>query len=655
MAAEPTEQTQFPDTPEGWASRWRLELSAARNELEKWHRQGGEVVKQFRDERDGKAEDETRWNLFSANVLTQQATLYGQTPKVSVSRRFADASDDVARVAAEMLERLLNNDIEKDSDTFAQALQYALEDRLLPGFGLVRVRYEVDTEKVKGTPAILDETGAELAPAVPEAERVSYECVETDYVHWRDVLWSPARVWHEVRWLAFRAQMSREQLVERFPETGKAVPLSKQPAKDEDGKDAPTPWARAEVWEVWDKETERVFWYVEGHPSVLDSREDPLGLEGFWPCPRPLLANSTTTSLVPRPDYVLAQDLYREVNELSSRIHLLVDAVRAAGVYDQTAGALQQLLDGTKRNVLIPVSNWALLAEKGGLRGVIDWMPLEQVVGAITALRDYRREVVDALHQVTGMADIMRGQASTPGTTATEQAVKARFGSVRLQRLQDEVARFASDVQRLKSEVIAKHFRPESIIAASNVEHTPDAALAQEAVDLLKDRLSHYRIEVKPEAVSLTDFAALKSERMEVVQALASFLTAAAPAAQAMPGSVPFLLELLQATVAGLRGSSTLEGVLDRAIAQAQQQAAQPKGQQAPDPKLQAQQLKGQQDMAKLDKELQNDVIRTQVEVQADAQREANQREQNVMEAAQKAQLGAATRAMQPQKPGGMP
>lgn len=656
MTPVETEAPTYEDSPRGWAQRWAAELDAAKQVVKPWHESGAKTVKRYRDERENsEASNEAHWNLFAANVQTQEASLYGQTPKVSVGRRFADAQDDVGRVAGELLERLLNSDIEKDGDTYTEALQYALQDRLLPGFGLARVRYEAEFDEGEETPAKLGPDGTELAPVVPAVPSKAYECVETDYAHWQDVLWSPARVWHEVRWVAFKAQMGRTKLVKRFgAKVGNAVPLTAKRSGDaEDDKKRETPWDRADVWEVWDKDSKRVFWWVEGYPQTLDDKPDPLGMEGFWPCPRPMLANVTTTQLLPKSDYALSQDLYEEVDELSTRIKLLTEAVSASGAYDKTAGeAIGQMLKG-KGNKLVPVDNWAAFAEKGGFRGVIDWLPLEQVVGAIAILTQQRQQTKDALYEVTGMADIMRG-ASDPSETATAQGIKAKFGSVRLQQMQAEFARFATDVQRLKAEVIAKHYDAATILQAANVEHMPEAdrALAPQAVELLKSRFSHYRVEVKPESINLTDFAALKSERMEVMQGVAGFMTAAAPLAQMVPGSTPTLLRLLQWFVSGLRGASEVEGILDGAIAKAEAAAAQPQQQQSqPDPKLVVQQMKGQQDMAKIQAETQARVVELQAEVQADASREATQRQQNVMEAAQKAQIQAAFRPQQP--PGG--
>lgn len=663
------QEAEFDDTPAGWARRWTMELSAARKRLERWHTQGGRIVARFKDEREGPdstgSSSSTRWNLYTANVQTQRAMMYGQTPRVSVTRRHADAHDDVARVAAEMLERLLNTDIERDSDGYASALSYALDDRLLAGMGNVRVRYTAQFDDVPEVPARVNETtGAELAPAVPATRRKASEDVEVDYVHWRDQLWSPARTFEEVRWWGFRVQMSRSQLVRRFgAELGKTVPLN---GREHGGADSggpaekrADPWARADVWEIWSKEHGRVFWYVEGYPVILDVKPDLYGLRGFWPFPRPMFANLTTDALVARPDFVLAQDLYDEIDLVSTRITLLERAIAVKGVYDKSSGSLQRLLQDTGENELIPVDNWALFAEKGGVRGAVDWLPLDQVVSALTALRDYRRELIDALYQVTGMSDILRGQAASSGVTATEQAIKARFGSVRMQALQDEFARFASDVQRLKTQVICRHFEPQTILERSNFRFAgQDLQLALQAVQLLKGGAAQYRIEVKPEAVSLTDFAALRAERTEVLTAIAGFIQSVAPLIAQSPASTPYLLQILQWSIAGLKGASTMEGILDQAIAAAQQAAAagpQPGtgGAQQPDPKLLATQLKGSQDMQREQFKLQADLTRIAAETQAHAQQEAVQRQENVREAGQKALIQHAARAAGPVLPGG--
>lgn len=186
---------------------------------------------------------------------------------------------------------------------------------------------------------------------------------------------------------------------------------------------------------------------------------------------------------------------------------------------------------------------------------------------------------------------------------------------------------------------------------------TKDAALAQQAVELLQSDPWQMRIEVKPEAVSMTDFAALRSERTEILASLSGYMQAVAPLLQQMPSATPLILEVGQWVFAGLRGSSQIEGVFDAAIAQAKQaqEQAQSMPQQAPppDPKLQAQAMKGQQDLARVQADLDADITREQVKVQADNQRELNQAAANTKEALDKARIQQMFRPQTPSPLGG--
>lgn len=642
------EQQSFDETPQGYAKLWQIELDAATNYLKKFHERGKTVWKRFIDERESKTRSDRKLNLFHADTHIKHATLYGNTPQAQVDRRFADAQDDVARVGAEMLERIVNSDIERDSDTTAEALDNALWDWLVPGIGSVRLRYVnelKDVEDDRGQP-VMGEDGE------PQ-QYLMREDVDVDYVPWDKLLYSPGKVWADVRWMAFAADMTRAALVKRFGKIGKLVPLNAKRDRSEGGEKA-HPWQRAEVWEIWSKDHKKVFWYVKGFDKVLDVQDDTLGLEGFFPSPRPLMANRTTDKLIPTPDFTIAQDLYDQIDALYERIGLLEDSVRMTGVYDRASPEIRKLLTVTGRNELVPADNWAMFAEKGGLKGMVDWFPVEHVAQAINLLTVKLTEKIGLLHQITGMADIMRGGASQ-SATATEQSIKAKFGSIRTQDKQKEFARFATDVAKLKAEIVAKHFDPQTIVKRSNMEFTPDAKanpqLIQGAIQFLKDKFSCYRIEIKGDQISMQDMAALKQERTEFIQALATFLTAMAPLAQALPGATPVALEIIRWSMASLKGSSQIEGVLDQAIAQATQmaqQAQQQAGQQKPDPKVQALQLKAQTDMAKAQVGLKQTAMKGQIEMakieatkQADLTRIDAERQAEVSKQAAEATFGA--------------
>lgn len=648
--------------------RWSREFAAAKKWLQPWKDQAKKIEAVIRDEREATFAEESRWNLFAANRETKAAMLYGRPPRVSVERRFSDTGDDVGRTASEMMTRLLNTDIERTSDGCASALGYALSDRLDCGWSCIRSRYLVEWEDVPEVPAKMGVdpmTGQpiEVAPAVPAGKRKRFEDVETDYVHWQDQLWQPCRTFHEMTWWAQMTQLSKEQVTERWgEEIATAVPYNGKPpvmSESYDGS-ASGEFKRCDVWEIWDKDRKVVCWYVESY-GALECKEDPYGLEGFYPFPRPMVANATTSKYLPRPDYVIAQDLYGELNVVTTRIKkLMQNGVRVTGAYNAAHKELENMLGEGSDGQLTPVQDWDMSGQ--GIQNAIWIFPTQEIVQCILQLRDYRRELIDAIAQVTGMSDIMRGEATQAGATATEQRVKTRMGSVRMQAMQDDFARFASEHQQIRAQLVAKFFDDQTIVQRSNAQFLPDQQHIPEAVALIKSpAFAQYRIEVKSEAISLADFAATKAEKFEAMGTLAQVFQMGSALAQVMgPSAIPFILKMGQATIAGMRGTSDMEAAFDQAISAAEEQQKQA-AQQGPPPdpkmqmeqmKLQGAQMKAQADIQKEQLKHQQKLVQIQAEVAADDQREQSQAMWNAREAAQKALIARATKLEAP-KPGG--
>ena len=635
QSAQIESNEDFKDSPTGVFDRWDTELQASFDATKKWHKQGNKTVKRFLDNRGAGEDDWFRLNLFHSNITTMRSMLFGKLPEIDVARTDEDFNDDQARVAAIMLKRILQNDIGTPNDQYSDTLRMCLDDRLIPGLGVARVRYEMDSE-VRQVAAQMTIEGQVLASGYEE-EILKDERAPIDYVHWRDFAWSPCRTWAEVRWVAFKTYMTREQLIERFGDKlGKQIPLTQTQStknneewkeKDDPQKDA---WSRAEIWEIWNKEDKKLYWWCKEMPTILDTKPDPLGLTGFFPIPKPMVSNITTTAYMPIPDFVMAQDLYNEIDKLETRIALVTEAVKVVGVYDKSADGVKRMMTEGVENDLIPVDNWAMFAEKGGLRGMIDWMPYETIAGVIRQLTDRRNDAKALLFEITGMSDVMRGsQAAGGAVTATERALEARFASVRIQALQDEFANYATDLIRLRAEVISKHFDPQTIIEQSNIEKTPDAALAMAGVELIKNtpRLV-WRIQVKPESVAMVDYASLKQDRTEFINGLAVFLQSAAPLVEQDPSATPFLLEMLKWTLAGFKGSENIEGVLDQAIQQMQQNAGQQQGEQGPSPeelKAQMEQQKSQSQQQLEQLKFNNEMQLTQAKMNADMQELQNE------------------------------
>jgi hypothetical protein len=619
MIKQPEDQTP--------AELWSMEISAAEKELKTFHKRGRQVTRKFLDERDSLNVGQRWFNVFYANTNILESALYAQLPKPSVSRKYIDYQDDVARVAAMIIERSISQDLDDPTDTLDATIRHCVQDRLVPGMAQAWLRLETETQELSVPPTPgTDEEDMDDAPK-PEVlpEDIVSQKVVVDYIFWQDFLFSPCRIWEERRWVGRRAYMSYDQLVERFGEKkAKTCPLNFT-SSDRDGTQGSTPkedvLQKAIVYEIWDRTTRTVIWYCKGMQELLDQKEDFLKLTGFEPCPKPMLANISTSNAVPRPDYFMIQDQYMELDTVNNRISLLVHACKVSGVYDKAQKGVESLFTASNENRLVPVDNWGAFAEKGGLKGTIDWVPLDTIVQALERLNVAREAIKGQIYELTGIADIVRG-ASKASETLGAQQIKAQFASVRIKKLQDEVARFASDIMRIKAEIMVKHFDPQILIAKSNIMATGNDEWVGPAMELLTTEAGfEWRIQVTADTLAQADYTMEKTDRVEFMTAASKYMQQFMPMIAQAPDMAPILLGLLKWAVAGFRGARDIEGMLDKSLDQLERKARQPKPPAPPSPeqiKMQAEQQKMQMEMQQSQQEHQLDM---QTKVQ-DAQME---------------------------------
>ena len=589
MESKIQSSADYADTPAGLAALWGTEIEAAGKELKKFHDDADKITTRYLDKRDNWGSAESRVNLFWSSMKVLLSLLYARPPKAAVTRAFLDSEDEQARVASTIMQRLLNRSFDDQVSSWDTTVRQGIEDWLVVGMGQLWLRYEVETEIV---PASIDPmSGVEI----PETEQIVEEDACADYVYWKDFFWSPARTWKEVRWVARRVYLTKDKLKERFgEEIARTVPLTRTNAtQDNDQSPRHDPWSRAEVFEIWCKDHKKAYWYAKGAPTILDVKDDPLQLEGFFPCPKPLAANVTSSNFIPRADYIFAQDQFNELDEINTRITWLTRAARVAGVYDKSAGdSVGRMFEQAQENRLIPVDNWAMFAEAGGVKGKIDFAPIEQVVNCIERLRTYRADKTAQIYEVLGISDVMRG-SSVASETATAQQLKAQFGSTRVQLMQFYIAEWITEALRIKAEIIATHWQPQTIITRSNILRTPDAQFAGQAIELLKnEELSEYRIRVEADSMAALDWSSERDAAVQFLQGLGAFISQVAPFAEKSPGAAPYLMKLLQWGISKFRISTEIESVLDSAISGMQQQLQQPPQPPPPDPKLQIEMAK---------------------------------------------------------------
>lgn len=458
---------------QGVYARWKREIEAAGKAEEKWRRSAQEAVNIFRAE---KIEAEVAnlrapdvdFNILWSNTEVLAPALYGQTPQPDIRRRFRDA-DPLGKKVAEILERACLYAL--DAQDFDCVMEDAVNDYLLPGRSVTRVRYLPE----------FDGDG--------HAEKKVWESVECEHVDWRDFRRGPGRRWDEVPWIAFRHRLTKAQ-VKGLSSAEKAgqVQYTKETNEQQDEPDDAEKqdiFKRATCWEIWDRQERKEIWIAEAGLDVpLRTRDDPLRLKRFFPIPRPMYAVRTSGSLVPVEEYRLYRRQAEELDRLTRRIDKLVSAIRYRGLYDSRMGndVANILMAGD--NELIPADQVAALVQEGGLDKAIWTLPIDVISQVVDRLYLQREGVKQTIYELTGISDVLRG-ASDPDETLGAQNLKASFGSQRLKRRQREVQRYARDLIEIMVEIIAEHFDMETLAEMTGVRLPTQAEKAQRIAQMI--------------------------------------------------------------------------------------------------------------------------------------------------------------------------
>lgn len=652
-------------------TRWVKEIELYESKAEPWETKSKKILRRYKDERGARETKESRYNILWSNIQTLLPALYSKNPKPDFQRRFLDA-DPVGRVTCQVLERATSFTLDKE-DFFLTARQ-CVTDRLLPGRGTVWIRYVPHFSE--GEEGMLGNEGAEIdddadANEAPDVEQhassgepiedVEYEEIDIDYVHWSDFGHTIARTWQEVRAVWRICYLTRSELIDRFgEEKGRRVPLDYKP-EDLKGQEVTEYQQKARIYEIWDKTTKKAMWLSRGLlTELLDERDDMLGLEDFFPCPRPMLPNHANDTVIPVPDYAMYQDQANQLDDLTSRCKLLADAIRVVGVYDSSVPGLQQILAGGYDNRLVPVDAWAAFAEKGGLKGAVELIPMDMIASTLMTLYETRDKVKQDLYEITGMADIIRG-ASDPNETATAQRIKSNFASIRLTDMQAEVQRFARDVVVLCAEVLANQFDIKTLAEISGYPlmtanekqiaqmitqaggtlpddmEKPFSEPTWEEVDkLLRDsNMRHFRLDIETDSTLEMDQMQEKQDRTEFLTAIGGFLKSAEGAD---PVLMPLLGQMLMFAVRAFPVGKQMESCLQETVDQLQKRAKQAQANPPPNPV----QMKAQADQQIAQGKAQADIQIAQAKNQSDMQ-------QNLAEIAARAKADEAERMAQMQ------
>lgn len=508
-------------------------ISKAEKEYARYHELVKETRAYYKDSRHSEYQN-GRYNIFWSSIETLKPFLYFKQPQPYIER-INKIANPAENMACKILEKALQWDLSQfDLDSI---IKYARNDFLISGCGIVWERYLPEFKE------LLSQDTENKNFAVKIGEKVV-----SDYVNPEYFIADCERVgiWEDVKWIARKIYMSRNDVVLNF---------------GAEFDDLHKPDEIICVYEVWYKPLKKVYWVSrEYQQTFLKEIDDPLHLSGFFPCPKPIFATQTNDSIIPTPDFSLIKEMLNELNGITQRMKLVMQALKVSGAYDKSFPELYNILN--KDVTLVAVSDFQKLKDCGGIRGIIDFAPIEQYIQALEQLSLRREDIIKRIFDVTGVSDIMRGNSNAV-ETATAVKQKTNFGTLRNQDRQNDMQRFIADLYRIKAEIICEQFSEKTLAGFLSEEERKDSLLVAQAIVLLKtEKLRGMILRVESDAVFNQEIEHKKT--IDGITTINTMIKEAFALVSTQPLLLPLYRSMVEAVISSMPKARQFENVLEQ-------------------------------------------------------------------------------------------
>ena len=551
MQTNNTDPTLDPVKGQKLYQAWMGQIQNALEREKDYRKLGQQCVDLY----EAKEPDQTPFAILYSNVETLAPAVYNSRPIPIVQRRFKDA-DPLGKAVCDVSTRMLKYLIDVDSqsyDSFDELMQPAVLDALITDRGLTRFKFVAQDGKMT-------------------------ECVYGEAVRWDKFFHGYARTWKKVPWIGFEWDMTPDELRKNFPDAKldlKAYQAETDGETDSEGKkQALKGVTLIKVFEIWDKRTRKVMFFSACCPNgPLRMVDDPFGLLGFFPIPKPLNFMRKVTTLVPTPLYEHYKQQARELNDITRRLKAIIKAIRFRGAYNSAVEGIEDMLNA-EDNQLVPVQNMASMPDNTGMDKILWIVPINDLAQTAQQLYQQREQVKQVIYEITGISDILRG-ASVASETATAQNIKNQWGTLRLKKMQKEVQRYCRDSLAIILEIASKRLELSTIKAMTGAPYIGAQEKAQieqslsmaqqqaqltgqqapppppELVNVLKqptweeiyalmqdEMLVSYRTDIETNSTIDAEAAQDKQDIAELLNALSQFLNGLGPLVE--KGIMPF-------------------------------------------------------------------------------------------------------------------
>lgn len=545
---KPSDPTLSAESGEKLFKAWMGQIQDALTREKTYRKQGQASVDLY----EAKNADQTPFAILYSNVEVLSPAIYNSRPIPIVQRRYKDA-DPIGRAICNVGTRMLKYLIDTDSanyDSFDELMQPAVLDGIITNRGLTRFKYVAHDNR---------------------------ECVYGEAVRWDKFFHGYARTWKKVPWIGFEWDMSEDEVRKNFPEA--VLDFRNYSDIDSESTDEAETTEQLKgvklvrVYEIWDKRSRKIYFFSACSPKgALKVVDDPLGLSGFFPIPRPLNFMKKVTTLVPTPLYEHYRQQAQELNELTRRLKAIIKALKYRGAYNSSVEGIEKMLEA-EDNTLVPVENVASMPDGTGLDKLIWTVPVQELAQTAQSLYQQRESVKQVIYEITGISDILRG-ASQASETATAQNIKNQWGSLRLKRMQKEVQRYCRESLAIMFEIACNRFELPTIQQMTGAEYLTQGQKAQieqamaqaqmqaqatgqapqippevqarmqlpsweDIYSLMRQAVTlHYKIDIETNSTIDAEASQDKQDISELLNALSQFLNGLAPLVE--KGLMPF-------------------------------------------------------------------------------------------------------------------
>ena len=527
---EPVNGTELRERGQKWLDR----IKAQQTLEKKWRDAAHKATLIYAAE----GETPAPFNILFSNVETIVPSIYNSTPAPDVRRRFLDP-DPVSKSLATILERSIA--IQLDNGALDTEIEAMAQDSFLGGRGVVRVRSV-------------------------EPGKVQYESVS-----WRDYVEGPAKRWRDVPWVAYRHALTEEESEKITNADFVTAQVAANGAERLEGE----PRADEEIWEIWCKSSGAVYFVRDRDAMMLSEVPDPLGLPGFFPNPDPAQPITISGRRMPVVPYAIYSKLAEELNRLTTRIDKITEGmkVRGAVVSGEGSADVKELAEAGD-NELIEIKGVEIAAQAGGLDKLISWWPIETAAKVLAQLVQQREQVKQAIYEITGISDIVRG-ASRSSETATAQQIKTQWGSLRIKKMQRMVEATIRDLFQMTADILARTTPPEMLSEMTGIQITPEmAAILEQPI------IRSYRIDVESDSTVRADVSRNQEQMNLFLQGTAQFIQAVGPAVQSGQFPPEVAMEIYSAFARSFKLGKQAEDALDGLSQKLAEQQQQKQGQE---------------------------------------------------------------------------